>query len=176
MLAAALTGAALVIQLAAWWSPSDWWAWAAVVLSAAALGGAAVVPALAAWSASGVVPLGRADLEARLTALARGRARREYPYSNGGGPPGLGHRRCSSGWVRSRRILVADTVLDTHSDDEVEVIVAHELAHHRRADTWWSAAAAAGAAALGLYAAARLLPVAGGAFSLAGRPTPPRCR
>ena len=142
------------------------------VLSAAALGGAAVVPALAARSASGVVPLGRADLEARLTALAQ-RA----------GAPGVpvfqwrvGRRGSGTallvGMGPSRRILVADTVLDTHSDDEVEVIVAHELAHHRRADTWWSAAAAAGAGALGLYAAARVLPVAGSAFSLAGPSDP----
>jgi STE24 endopeptidase len=168
VLAAALTGAALVIRLAAWWSPPNWWAWAAVVLSAAALGAAAAVPALAASSASGVVPLGRTDLEARLTALAR-RA----------GAPGVRVfqwrvGRLGSGTALlvgmgpSRRILVADTVLDTHSDDEVEVIVAHELAHHRRADAWWSAAAAAGACALGLYAAARVLPMVGGAFSLAG--------
>jgi len=172
VLAAALTGAALVIQLAAWWSASNWWAWAAVVLSAAVLCGAAVVPALAARSASGVVPLGRADLEARLTALAR-RA----------GAPGVpvlqwrvGRRGSGTallvGMGRSRRILIADTVLDTHSDDEVEVIVAHELAHHRRADTWWSAAAAACAGTLGLYAAARVLPVAGGTFSLAGPSDP----
>ena len=172
VLAMTLTGAALVIQLAAWWSPSNWWAWAAAVLSAAALGGAAVVPALAARSASAIVPLGRADLESRLIALAR-RA----------GAPGVpvfqwrvGRRGSGTallvGMGPSRRILVADTVLDTHSDDEVEVIVAHELAHHRRADTWWSAAAAAGAGALGLYAAARVLPVVGGAFSLAGPSDP----
>ena len=93
LLAAALAGAALVIQAAAWWSPSDWWAWAAVVLAAAVAGrgGAGAGPGRLR-SASGVVPLGRADLEARLTALAR---RAGAPRGTGvrveSGPPGLGH-------------------------------------------------------------------------------------
>ncbi len=168
LLAAALASAALVIQAAAWWSPTNWWAWAAVVLAAAVLGGAALVPVLASRSASAVVPLGRADLEARLTSLARrAGAPGVQVFQWRVGQPGSG-TALLVGMGPSRRILVADTVLETHSDDEVEVIVAHELAHYRRADTWWSAAASAGAAALGLYAAARLLPVAGGAFSLAG--------
>ena len=172
VLGTALTGAALVIHLAAWWSPSDWWAWAAIVLSAAALGGVAVMPALAGWPASGIVPLGRADLEARLTALALRAGAPRVPVFQWT----VGRRGSSTallvGMGPSRRILVADTVLDTHSDDEVEVIVAHELAHHRRADTWWSTLAAAGAGALALYAAARVLPVVGGALSLAGPSDP----
>ena len=84
------------------------------------------------------------------------------------GPRAAGATALLAGIGPSRRILVTDAVLATHADDEVEVIVAHELAHHRRGDTWWTAAMTAGVLALGLYAAARVLPLAAGAFDLKG--------
>ncbi|MFQ5694407.1 MAG: M48 family metallopeptidase [Terriglobia bacterium] len=40
------------------------------------------------------------------------------------------------GWGRTRRILLADTLLEKHSPDEIEVILAHELAHHVHSDIW----------------------------------------
>jgi STE24 endopeptidase len=40
---------------------------------------------------------------------------------------GLGH---------TRRILLSDTLLTEYSDDEIEVILAHELAHHVHRDIW----------------------------------------
>jgi STE24 endopeptidase len=89
---------------------------------------------------------------------------------------------------RTRRIIVSDTLLKDYSDDEIEVILAHELAHHVHYDMWtalaletilmaatfYGAAAAASAAAtsrLGFRGAADLgaLPLmilAGGAVSL----------
>lgn len=42
-----------------------------------------------------------------------------------------------AGLGRTRRILVSDTLLAEYSDDEVEVILAHELAHHVHRDVWW---------------------------------------
>jgi STE24 endopeptidase len=36
----------------------------------------------------------------------------------------------------TRRILLSDTLLASYSDDEVEVILAHELAHHVHGDLW----------------------------------------
>jgi STE24 endopeptidase len=36
----------------------------------------------------------------------------------------------------TRRILVSDTLLAAYSDDEIEVILAHELAHHVHGDLW----------------------------------------
>ena len=169
VLAAVLAGAALVIQAAAWWSPANWWAWASGVLAAVLISGAALVPALVVRSASEVSPIQRPGLAARLTELAL--------RAGAGGVPvfewKVGRRATAvtavlAGIGPSRRILVADTVLDTHTDDEVEVIVAHELAHYRRGDSWWSAAMAAGAAAAGLYASARLLPTVAGALAISG--------
>ncbi len=42
---------------------------------------------------------------------------------------GIGH---------TRRILLSDTLLAEYSDDEIEVILAHELAHHVHRDIWSS--------------------------------------
>jgi STE24 endopeptidase len=78
------------------------------------------------------------------------------------------------GLGQSYRVLVAQAVLDSHTDEEVEVIVAHELAHQRHGDVWWSGAVVLATLALGFYASARLLealPAAwgvGGAADLAG--------
>jgi STE24 endopeptidase len=36
----------------------------------------------------------------------------------------------------TRRILVSDTMLAEYSDDEIEVVLAHEIAHHVHGDIW----------------------------------------
>jgi len=41
-----------------------------------------------------------------------------------------------TGMGHTRRILLSDTLLAEYSDDEIEVILAHELAHHVHRDIW----------------------------------------
>lgn len=41
-----------------------------------------------------------------------------------------------AGWGRTRRILLADTLLDEHTTDEIEVVLAHEMAHQVNRDIW----------------------------------------
>ncbi len=41
-----------------------------------------------------------------------------------------------AGWGRTRRILLADTLLDEHTADEIEVVLAHEMAHQVHRDIW----------------------------------------
>jgi STE24 endopeptidase len=43
-----------------------------------------------------------------------------------------------TGMGHTRRILLSDTLLAEYSDDEIEVILAHELAHHVHKDIWTS--------------------------------------
>jgi STE24 endopeptidase len=43
-----------------------------------------------------------------------------------------------TGMGKTRRILLSDTLLTQYSDDEIEVILAHELAHHVHRDIWTS--------------------------------------
>ena len=39
-----------------------------------------------------------------------------------------------TGWGATRRVLLADTLLERHSAEEIETIVAHELGHHAHRD------------------------------------------
>ena len=40
------------------------------------------------------------------------------------------------GWGRTRRVILADTLKDKYSYDEIEVILAHEFAHYRMKHLW----------------------------------------
>jgi STE24 endopeptidase len=65
-----------------------------------------------------------------------------------------------------QRVLLTTGLLETHAEEEIEVVVAHELAHLRRHDTWRSALLVSAVAAVALYAAARALTALGPALSL----------
>jgi STE24 endopeptidase len=58
----------------------------------------------------------------------------------------------------TRRIALGDTLLERFSPDEVEVIVAHELAHQLHRDVWKGVALGAVATLGGAFALARLAP------------------
>jgi STE24 endopeptidase len=71
-----------------------------------------------------------------------------------------------TGIGRTRRILLSDTLLAVHSDDEIEVVLAHELAHHVHHDIWKSIALEAFLMTLGFYVADRVLTAAVGQFGV----------
>ena len=71
-----------------------------------------------------------------------------------------------AGLGRTRRILLSDTLLADHSDDEIEVILAHELAHHVHGDIWKGLALEALVIGASLYAGSRALVAADGWFGL----------
>lgn len=62
-----------------------------------------------------------------------------------------------TGWGRTRRILLADTLLAKHDADEVEVVLAHELAHHVHHDIWKGLGLETALTVLGFYALHRAL-------------------
>jgi STE24 endopeptidase len=137
-------------------------------------------------------PLDRESLRARLVSLSR---RAGVPvlgvYEWG---LGVKTRRANAALVgtgATRRIIVSDTLLAEYSEDEIEVIFAHELAHHVHRDilaalvvesalllaAFCAAAAALGwlSPAIGLRSASDvaglpLLLLAGGATTLAATP------
>ena len=150
--------AALIVWSLLRWSPRYWW-----VMAAAGFGAIAVVLAHAApvWLMPifyTFTPLNRPELADRLVALAR-RANAEVV--------GVFEWRLSdrtrkanaalAGLGRTRRILLSDTLLSDHSDDEIEVILAHELAHQVYRDMWSAMALDAVLTAAGFYAADVLL-------------------
>lgn len=73
-----------------------------------------------------------------------------------------------AGLGRTRRILVSDTLLASCSDDEIEAVLAHELAHYVHRDLWLGIAMEGAAAALGFYLASKVLAGASGWLGLSG--------
>lgn len=72
------------------------------------------------------------------------------------------------GWGKTRRILLADTLLDAHTADEIEVILAHELAHHVRHDLWKGLGAQTGLTFAGFYLVHVVLGQWGAGFGFQG--------
>ena len=73
-----------------------------------------------------------------------------------------------TGLGSTRRILVSDTLLEGYSDDEIEVILAHELAHHVHRDIWKGIVYEALLTCAGFFLASRLLTLAVPALGLQG--------
>jgi len=102
-------------------------------------------------------PLDRQDLQDRLKTLSQRAGVRVLGVYEWG--LGAKTRRANAALVgsgRTRRVLVSDTLLAEYSDDEIEVILAHELGHHAHRDmlTGLVVEAALIASALGLSALA----------------------
>jgi STE24 endopeptidase len=64
-----------------------------------------------------------------------------------------------AGLGRTRRIILFDTLVREFTPDEVEAVLAHELAHHVHRDTWRALSVQAGLTVLALWVADRLLGV-----------------
>ena len=113
------------------WRPGDWWLWAAISATAATVVLVRLAPVALLPLFYTFTPLERPDLVARLVALSK---RAGVPVL-GVFEMGLGAktRRANAALVGSgatRRILLSDTLLANFTDDEIEVILAHELGHH----------------------------------------------
>ncbi len=129
--------AAAVVYAAMTWSPRWWWVIAATMFSGFLVVLVALAPVVVLPLFYSFKPLDRPSLVERLLALAH-RAGAEvvgvFEWSLSG------HTRKANaaltGLGRTRRILLSDTLLADYSDDEIEVVLAHELAHHVHQDLW----------------------------------------
>ena len=132
----AVGGTAVVYYaLRAW--PDDWWWISAAVFAAATIGLAQLAPVVLLPIFYKFKPLDRPALVARLMKLAASARTNvngvfEWVLSS--------HTKKANaalaGLGRTRRILLSDTLLTDYSEDEIEVILAHELAHHVHRDLW----------------------------------------
>lgn len=150
--------------------PGAWWL--------AAAGAAVLLLALVARAAPVVLlplfydfaPLDRPALVARIQALA---ARAGVPvigvYTWRMADKTRKAHAALAGLGATRRILLSDTLLAEHTDDEIEVVLAHELAHHVHRDLGSSLAMEGLLLVAGFYAADRVLERATGAFGLTGK-------
>jgi STE24 endopeptidase len=115
--------------------PRWWWAASAGAFIVAIVFLARMTPVLLLPMFYRFKPLDRAALRTRLESLSE---RAGLPVL-GIYEWGLGEktRRANAALVgtgRSRRILLSDTLLAHYTDDEIEVILAHELGHHAHRD------------------------------------------
>ena len=152
------TAFAVVAAVITWtliaWSPAYWWLAASAAFSLIIVALVQLGPVLLLPLFYDVKPLDRDRLAARLKALAE-RA----------GTPVLGTfewrlgdrtkkaNAALAGLGRTRRILLSDTLLADYSDDEIEVVLAHELAHHVHHDIWRGIAFETASIAAGFYIA-----------------------
>jgi len=119
------------------WSPDRWWLSAGLTFTLLIVGLTNLAPVLFLPIFYTVKPLDREALRARLLALAdRAGARVLGAYEWGLGEKTRKANAALAGLGGTRRILVSDTMLADFSDDEIEVVLAHEIAHHVHGDIW----------------------------------------
>jgi STE24 endopeptidase len=151
-------GAALIIYTTIGWSPERWWLAAGLVFAGVIVGMANLAPVLLLPIFYSVKPLTREVLAARLLRLAdRAGARVLGAYEWGLGEKTKKANAALTGIGHTRRILVSDTMLAEYTDDEIEVVLAHELAHHVHGDIWKSIVFQIALIVAGFFVAARVL-------------------
>jgi len=147
--------------------PDGWWIVVTGVFAALAIVLSRLAPVVLMPMFYRFAPLARESLRDRLLALS---ARAGVPVL-GVFEWGLGEKtsRANAALVgigRTRRIIVSDTVLKDYSDDEVEVILAHELSHHVHHDIWSGLAIETGIAGASLAAANAAVITVGPSFGI----------
>jgi STE24 endopeptidase len=161
---------ALIVWTLLRWMPQWWWLAAAVCFALLMVVLAQLAPVLLLPVFYTFKPLDRPALVDRLVALAERAGARvlgvfEWRLSDR-------TRKANAaltGIGRTRRILLSDTLLAGHSDDEIEVVLAHELAHHVHHDIWKGIALETLLMTLGFYLADRVLTAAVGHFGIAAK-------
>jgi STE24 endopeptidase len=152
------SGAALIVYGFITLSPRRWWLTAAVAFAALIVGLTQVAPVLLLPIFYRVKPLERESLRARLLALAdRAGAHVLGAYEWGLGDKTKKANAALAGLGATRRILVSDTMLAEYSDEEIEVVLAHEIAHHVHGDIWKGILFESALIVAGFYLAARVL-------------------
>lgn len=142
--------------------PAGWWilaagAWIALGVVLAKLGPVLIMPLFYKSK-----PLEAESVCRRIRALAEGTGLRvEGVYEFDLSRDTKKANAALAGLGRTRRVLLADTLLREFSEDEIAVISAHEIGHHVRRHIWKGLGVAAVGAAVGLW----LVHVAGSAWA-----------
>ena len=154
-------------------SPSWWWAISAGVLSVILVGIVQLAPVVLLPLFYTFKPLDRPALVDRLLALAtRARTHIVGVYEWVLSAHTKKANAALAGLGRTRRILLADTLLADYSDDEIEVILAHELSHHVNHDLWRGVALQTLLLFVSFYIAHLLLTALGTPLALRGLDDP----
>lgn len=116
-------------------APGSWWLWAGLVYLGFTVVLTNLAPILIAPLFYKFTPLQDAALAERLTRLAEGagtRVRGVFTFNMSSKTTAA--NAALMGLGNTRRIVLGDTLLARYTPDEVETILAHELAHHVHRD------------------------------------------
>lgn len=162
-------GAAGVLYWCIRMSPDRWWLIAGAVFALLIVVLTNLAPVVLLPVFYSVKPLDREALRSRLLALAdRAGARVLGAYEWGLADKTKKANAALAGVGGTRRILVSDTMLAEYSDDEIEVVLAHELAHHVHGDIWKGILFESGLILAGFYLASEALRLLAGEVGLRG--------
>jgi STE24 endopeptidase len=135
-------------------APQWWWAIAGAIFAVLIVGLANLAPVLLLPLFFSFTPLRRDELRTRLETLARRAGTRIVGvYEWALGAKTRKANAALTGLGATRRILVSDTMLEQYSDDEIEVVLAHELGHHVHHDIWRALALESALILLGFFVA-----------------------
>ena len=139
--------------------PDDWWLVLSGVSVPVMVGLSYIAPTVLMPIFNTFEPLEQKELTARITRLA-GKADvaiadvMSMDMSRQSEKPNA----FFAGIGSSKRIVLADTLLDKFSDDEIEGVVAHELGHQVHGDMWRFVGAASVAGTASAWALAKIAP------------------
>ena len=144
------SGAGIIVYLSMRWFPALWWLVAGGTLAVVVTGLATLAPVVLLPLFFRFTPLARPSLADRLGLLAsRAGTTAVGVYEWAIGDKTRRANAALTGLGATRRILVSDTMLADYSDDEIEVVLAHELGHHVHHDIWRGIALESGLILLG---------------------------
>ena len=117
--------------------PDQWWLWASIGATILVIIMMALVPVLLLPLFYKFEPIPEGELKDRLFALAD----QIGTHVQGIYVWHLGDKTSKAnaavtGWGRTRRIIISDTLIDSNTVEEIEAVMAHELGHHVRWDVW----------------------------------------
>ncbi len=149
--------------------PQSWWLMSAAAYSAVTVALVNLAPVLLLPLFYTFKPLDRVTLRERLTALAaKANTSIKGVYEWTLSDRTKKANAALTGLGNTRRILLSDTLLAEYSDDEIEVILAHELAHHVHRDIWNGVVLDSALTLVGFYAAHLVLGLSVASLGLDG--------
>jgi len=135
-----------------------WWLWAAAFMTVFTLLLSFILPVVIIPMFYKLTKLENEALAARLRAMAEQvGARVVGVFRMGLGEKTKKANAAFAGFGRTRRILLGDTLLANFAPAEIEVVLAHELAHYRHHDIWKGMALSTALTTAGLWLSDRLL-------------------
>jgi STE24 endopeptidase len=149
--------------------PTLWWIMAALLSIVFTLIMAQVGPILIAPLMEKYTPLEDADLRTRLQNLAaRVGARLTGVYTVHLGEKTTRANAMVTGIGRGKRMILVDTLFGRYSNEEIEVVMAHELGHQVHHDVWKGVGVESAATIFTFFILAWVMPAAAGPFHYQG--------